>query len=150
MRKGDLAAGAVLSVKVRPRKVSVISEGFSSGRLLTERSRVSFLLNSRKQTREELKRNNLKMKPLIKSLSILAIGGILTGLAYAGPGDAYLGYPAVSMAKAHAKKEAQYETIALFRIGVKATAERAKAEKTPILSTGNPRTPAAVMAPGSR
>ena len=74
------------------------------------------------------------MKPLIKSLSILAIGGILAGLAHAGPGDAYLGYPAVSMAKAHAKKEAQYETIALFRTGAKATGEKAKAEKAPTRS----------------
>jgi hypothetical protein len=34
------------------------------------------------------------MKLLIKSLSILAIGGIFAGTALAGPGDAYAGCPA--------------------------------------------------------
>jgi hypothetical protein len=42
------------------------------------------------------------MKPLIKSLGILAIGGILAGTALAGPGGAYLGYPSASFAKASA------------------------------------------------
>lgn len=32
------------------------------------------------------------MNPLIKSLSVLAIGGIIAGTALAGPGDAYAGY----------------------------------------------------------
>jgi len=36
------------------------------------------------------------MKLLIKSLSILAIGGIFAGTAFAGPDDAYLGFPAAS------------------------------------------------------
>ena len=31
------------------------------------------------------------MKPLIKSLSALAIGAIFAGTAFAGPGDAYAG-----------------------------------------------------------
>ena len=44
------------------------------------------------------------MKLLIKSLSIPAIGGIFAGTAFAGPGDAYLGFPAASVAKAGAEK----------------------------------------------
>jgi len=49
------------------------------------------------------------MKPLIKSLSTLAIGGIFAGTALAGPGDAYLGFPTAS-----AEKKTEYVTIALF------------------------------------
>ena len=45
------------------------------------------------------------MKLLIKSLSILAIGGIFAGTALAGPGDAYLGSHAASVAKASAEKK---------------------------------------------
>jgi hypothetical protein len=64
------------------------------------------------------KENPSKMK-LIKSLSILATGGIFAGTALAGPGDAYLGSHAPSVAKASAEKENEYVTIALFRPGVK-------------------------------
>jgi hypothetical protein len=42
------------------------------------------------------------MKPLIKPLGILAIGGILAGTALSGRGDAYLGYPSARFAKASA------------------------------------------------
>jgi hypothetical protein len=70
------------------------------------------------------------MKLLIKSLSILAIGGIFGGTASAGPGDAYLGFPAASIAKANAEKN----TIALFRPGVTPAGAKAKAEKTLIPS----------------
>jgi hypothetical protein len=70
------------------------------------------------------------MKLLIKSLSILAIGGMLAGTAFAGPGDAYLGYPAASIAKASAKNKTEYVTIGLFRTGVTPAGEKAKAEKT--------------------
>ena len=63
------------------------------------------------------KRKPIKMKLLIKSLSILAIGGIFAGTAFAGPGDAYLGFPAASVAKASTEKKPKYVTIALFRPG---------------------------------
>jgi hypothetical protein len=36
---------------------------------------------------------------LTKSLSTLAIGGILSGTAFAGPNDAYLGFPTASACK---------------------------------------------------
>jgi hypothetical protein len=68
------------------------------------------------------------MKLFIKSLSILAIGGIFAGTALAGPGDAYLGFPAASIAKARAEKKTV--TVALFRPGVTSP----KAEKTLIPS----------------
>jgi hypothetical protein len=74
------------------------------------------------------KRKPIKMKLLIKSLSILAIGGIFAGTAFAGPGDAYAGYPAVSFAKAHAEKKAEYDTIALFRPRVTPPGAKAKAK----------------------
>jgi hypothetical protein len=73
------------------------------------------------------------MKLLIKSLSILAIGGIFAGTAFAGPGDAYGSY-AASIAKANAKKKTEYVTIALFRPGVTPAGAKAKAEKTLIPS----------------
>jgi hypothetical protein len=60
------------------------------------------------------------MKLLIKSLSILVIGGIFAGTSLAGPGDAYAGYPAVSFAKASAKKKTEHVTIGLFRPEAKA------------------------------
>ena len=44
------------------------------------------------------------MKLLIKSLIILAIGGIFAETAFAGPGDAY-GSIAASVAKASAEKK---------------------------------------------
>ena len=66
------------------------------------------------------------MKLLIKSLSILAIGGIFAGTAFGGPGDAYASY-AASTAKAKTEKKTKYVTIALFRPGVKSPAyERAE------------------------
>jgi len=84
------------------------------------------------------------MKPLIKSLSILAIGGIFAGTALAGPGDAYLGFPAASFAKASAEKKKEYVTIALFRPGV--TPARAKARVTKILiPSANPKMPGVVQ-----
>jgi hypothetical protein len=68
------------------------------------------------------------MKLLIKSLSILAIGGMLAGTALAGPGDAYLGLPAASVAKASAEKKTEYVTIALFRPGVTPAGAKAKSK----------------------
>jgi hypothetical protein len=47
------------------------------------------------------------MKALIKSLITLAIGGSFAGTALAGPGDAYLGFPAASFAKASAEKNTE-------------------------------------------
>ena len=84
------------------------------------------------------------MKLLTKSLSILAIGGILAGTALAGPGDAYLGYPAVSFAKASAEKKTEYVTIALFRTGVTSAGAKAKAEKI-LIPSGNPKMPGVVQ-----
>jgi len=46
----------------------------------------------------------------LKSLSILAIGGMFAGTAFAGPGDAYLVFP-----KASAEKETGNATIARAR-----------------------------------
>ena len=68
------------------------------------------------------------MKLLIKSLSILAIGGMFAGTALAGPGDAY-GSHVASIAKARAEKKTQYVTIALFRPGVTPAEAKAKAGK---------------------
>jgi hypothetical protein len=72
------------------------------------------------------KENPIKMKLLIKSLSILAIGGLFAGTAFAGPGDAYLGSHAPSVAKASAKKKTEFVTIALFRPGVTPAGAKAK------------------------
>jgi hypothetical protein len=74
------------------------------------------------------KRKPIKMKLLIKSLSILAIGGIFAGTAFAGPGGAYLGFPAASIAKASAEKKTEYVTIALFRPGVTPAGAKAKSK----------------------
>jgi hypothetical protein len=74
------------------------------------------------------KRKPIKMKLLIKSLSILAIVGIFAGTAFAGPGDAYLGFPAASFAKANAEKKKEYVTIALFRPGVTPAGAKAKSK----------------------
>jgi hypothetical protein len=74
------------------------------------------------------KRKPIKMKLLIKSLSILAIGGIFAGTAFAGPGDAYLAFPAASIAKASAEKKTEYVTIALFRPGVTPAGAKAKSK----------------------
>jgi len=74
------------------------------------------------------KRKPIKMKLLIKSLSILAIGGIFAGTAFAGPGDAYLGFPATSVAKASAEKKTEHVTIALFRPGVTPAGAKAKSK----------------------
>jgi hypothetical protein len=63
------------------------------------------------------------MKLLIKSLSVLAIGGIFAGTALAGPGDAYGSY-ALSIAKARTEKKTESVSIALFRPGAKAKAEK--------------------------
>jgi hypothetical protein len=68
------------------------------------------------------------MKLLIKSLSILAIGGIFAGTALAGPGDAYLGSHAASVAKASAKKKTEHVTIALFRPGLTPAGAEAKSK----------------------
>jgi hypothetical protein len=51
------------------------------------------------------KRKPIKIKLLIKSLSIPAIGGIFAGTAFAGLADAYLRSHAVSVAKANAEKK---------------------------------------------
>jgi hypothetical protein len=58
------------------------------------------------------------MKLLIKSISILAIGGIFAGTAFGGPGDAHLGFPAARVAKTNAETKIKYVTIALFGPGV--------------------------------
>jgi hypothetical protein len=68
------------------------------------------------------------MKLLIKSLSILALGGMFAGTALAGPGDAYGSY-APSIAKASAEQKTKNVTIALFRPGVTPAGAKAKAEK---------------------
>ena len=69
------------------------------------------------------------MKLLIKSLSILAIGEIFAGTAFAGPGDAYLGSHAPSIAKANAEKKTAYVMIALFRPGVTPAGAKAKSKR---------------------
>jgi hypothetical protein len=69
------------------------------------------------------------MKLSIKSLSILAIGGMLAGTALAGPGDAYASHTA-SIAIARAEKEKGGVTIAPFRKGVAPARDKAEAEKT--------------------
>jgi hypothetical protein len=84
------------------------------------------------------------MKRVTKSLSILAVGGIFAAVAFAGPGDAYLGYPAVSMAKANAEKKGQYDTIALFRPRAATTEQQAKASlkakaEKPVIFSANPK-----------
>ena len=55
------------------------------------------------------------MKLLTKSLSILAIGGIFAGTALAGPGDAFVGFPAASIAKANAEKKTERRNKDRFR-----------------------------------
>ena len=65
------------------------------------------------------------MKASIKAMSIAAIGGLFAGVALAGPGDAYAGYPAVSFAKAGTV----IPTIALFRTRVTPIVAKEKAEK---------------------
>jgi len=90
------------------------------------------------------------MKPLVKSLSILAISGIFAGAALGGPGDAYAGYPAASFAKARAESKTEHVTIALFRPGVTLVGAKDKAEKT-LIPSGNPKMPGVVQrATGSR
>jgi hypothetical protein len=85
-----------------------------------------------------MKANRKPMKLVTKSLSILAIGGIFAGTALAGPGDAYLGSHAASVAKASAKKKAEYFTIALFRPRVTPAGEKAKAKKR-LVPSGIPK-----------
>ena len=68
------------------------------------------------------------MKLLIKSLSILAIGGIFAGTALARPGDAYAGYPAAGFAKASSEKKSEYVTIAPFRPRVTPAEAKAKSK----------------------
>ena len=63
------------------------------------------------------------MKALIKSLITLAIGGSFAGTALAGPGDAY-GSHVASIAKTRAEKKTESVSIALFRPGAKAKAEK--------------------------
>jgi hypothetical protein len=70
---------------------------------------------------------------ITKSLSVLAIGGILTGTAFAGPNDAYTGPVA-----GRTPINPNYVTIALFRTGVTSAGAKAKAEKTGIPSA-NPK-----------
>jgi len=90
------------------------------------------------------------MKALIKSLITLTIGGIFAGTALAGPGDAYLGFPTASVAKASAEKKTEYVTIALFRPGVTTAGAKAKAEKT-LIPSANSKMPGVVqVAPGSK
>ena len=55
------------------------------------------------------------MKLLTKSLSILAIGGIFAGTALAGPGDAYLGSHAASIAKANVEQKTERRNTDRFR-----------------------------------
>jgi hypothetical protein len=69
------------------------------------------------------------MKLSIKSLSILAIGGMLAGTALAGPGDAYASHTA-SIAIARAEKKKEGVTIAPFRKGMTPAGDKAKAEET--------------------
>ena len=54
----------------------------------------------------------MKTSMLMKTVAALACG-IFAGTALAGPGDAYLGFPAASFAKASAEKKTEYVTIAL-------------------------------------
>jgi len=68
------------------------------------------------------------MKLLIKSLTILSIGGMLAGTALAGPGDAYLGSHAARIAKARTEKKTEYVTIALFQPGVTPAGAKAKSK----------------------
>jgi len=84
------------------------------------------------------------MKLLIKSLSILALWGIFAGTALAGPGDAYLGFPAASFAKAGAEKKTEDVTIALFRSGVTSAGAKAKVSKI-FIPSGNPKMPGVVQ-----
>jgi hypothetical protein len=82
--------------------------------------------------KETLNRNPNKMNSITKSLSALAIGGILSGTAFAGPNDAYASYTAsIAMAQARTEKKAEYVTIAPFRPKVTPAGEKAKVEKTP-------------------
>ncbi|MDX2081278.1 MAG: hypothetical protein SFU53_10880 [Terrimicrobiaceae bacterium] len=73
------------------------------------------------------------MKTLIKTLSVLAIGGAFAGAAFAGPGDAHppFAYQPVKKAKA--------VQIALYRAGeVTATKQNANV-KTVRLPNANPK-----------
>jgi hypothetical protein len=70
----------------------------------------------------------------MKVLITLAVGGISAGTALAGPGDAYLGFPAASFAKASAEKKTESVTIALFRPGVTSP----KTERT-LIFNANPK-----------
>jgi hypothetical protein len=74
----------------------------------------------------QIEKKTHQNETLIKSLSILAIGGIFAGTALAGPGDAYAGYPAASFAKARAESKSEHGTIALFRPGVTPAGAKAK------------------------
>ena len=58
------------------------------------------------------KEDTMKTSMLMKTVAALA-SGIFAGTALAGPGDAYLGFPAASVAKASAEKKIEYVTIAL-------------------------------------
>lgn len=72
------------------------------------------------------------MKSLIKTLSILAIGGLVAGTAVAGPGDAH---PSFAYLPAKAVKKTETVTIALFRAPV---GEKA-AVATKLLPSANPK-----------
>jgi hypothetical protein len=55
------------------------------------------------------------MKLLTKFLTVLAIDGIFAGTALAGPGDAFVGFPAASIAKASAEKKTERRNTDRFR-----------------------------------
>ena len=82
---------------------------------------------------DNLVENPQQVNSLTKSLSVLAIGGISAGTAFAGPNDIYAGPVA-----GRTPINPNYVTIALFRTGAKADGSKAKADK-PLIPSANPK-----------
>lgn len=78
------------------------------------------------------------MKTLIKTLSVLAIGGAFAGAAFAGPGDAHPSFAYQPVKKANAVQ------IALFRSGEVTATKQSANVKTVRLPNANPKTHAPV------
>jgi hypothetical protein len=86
-----------------------------------------------------------KMNPLIKSLSVLAIGGIFAGTALAGPGDAYAGYSGRTATSTGAHSRAPTVAIWTTRgLSLGETTCPMMKLKTTFIPSGNPKYPGVV------
>jgi len=77
------------------------------------------------------------MKTLIKTLSVLAIGGAFAGAAFAGPGDAH---PSFAYQGVNNARKAKAVQIALYRAGEVTATKQSANVKTVRLPNVNPKT----------